>query len=349
MKMLKKRNSTFELLRIISILLIIIFHYSSKGGYVGNTNPYSIGVFLSFGELGVNLFMLITGYYMINTNRKWEKVILILAQVYFYNIINSTIVFLNSGDPYTINNVIKILIPNTFYWYIKAYLLIYIFSPYINKLLKTLTQKDYIALLTISLVIWSVIPSFLQILGISAETTSLFYNRFIWLLIVYCIGAYINLYVKDTHIRKSLMFFSAATLLLLVYIGIAVTFQVGFIKTQGFIPPNSVLLFFLSLAIFLLFAKISPFNSRTINLFANCTLGIYMLHDGYGNKLIRTYCASFFTGQIGELNILLSSIVIFLVGFLLNIVWIFVEKFMKLILDFVTHKIQKKVYLKEIH
>ena len=63
----KDRDSNMELLRIIAMLLIVISHYAVHG--VGNTalgyEVYgkSIEFFRFFGNLGVNLFILISGFY----------------------------------------------------------------------------------------------------------------------------------------------------------------------------------------------------------------------------------------------------------------------------------------------
>ena len=84
----KERFSNIELLRIFAMLLIIAFHYAFKGGFVYESlsvNKMIINVLTMFGELGVNLFVLISGYFMINGTFRWKKVISICLQVYFYN------------------------------------------------------------------------------------------------------------------------------------------------------------------------------------------------------------------------------------------------------------------------
>ena len=60
----KNRQTNFELLRIFSMLLIISFHYVYKSGYIVKELTFSntiINYFYFFGELGVNLFILISG------------------------------------------------------------------------------------------------------------------------------------------------------------------------------------------------------------------------------------------------------------------------------------------------
>ena len=72
----KKRKSNIELLRIVAILMIISFHYSFKSGYVVNQLDYNsivVKTFYFLGELGVNLFILITGYFMVKGKFSFKK------------------------------------------------------------------------------------------------------------------------------------------------------------------------------------------------------------------------------------------------------------------------------------
>lgn len=88
--MKSSRSSNIELLRIIAILLIISFHYAYKGGWTFSeftVNEFIIKIFYMFGELGVNLFMLITGYFMIDGKFKIKKLVLMGIQVDVYHIV----------------------------------------------------------------------------------------------------------------------------------------------------------------------------------------------------------------------------------------------------------------------
>lgn len=67
------RQTNIEILRIIAIFMIIVFHYVLHDEWkfeTGTINQMIIETFLILGELGVNLFMLITGYFMIERERK---------------------------------------------------------------------------------------------------------------------------------------------------------------------------------------------------------------------------------------------------------------------------------------
>ena len=73
-----KRQSNFELLRIISMILIIAHHYAIHGGFELSKQAFSAQLFflqvLSYGgKLGVNLFVLISGYFLVTSRCKLKK------------------------------------------------------------------------------------------------------------------------------------------------------------------------------------------------------------------------------------------------------------------------------------
>ena len=72
--MKKIRNSNFEILRILSMFMIICFHCSFHGKFSdGEGNRLIINFFNMFGELGVNCFVLISGYFYDKTRFKTDK------------------------------------------------------------------------------------------------------------------------------------------------------------------------------------------------------------------------------------------------------------------------------------
>ena len=65
-----KRQSNIELLRIVAMLLIIAHHFSLHGGFVFSTASITVNrLWIQFiqigGEIGINVFVLISGYFLI--------------------------------------------------------------------------------------------------------------------------------------------------------------------------------------------------------------------------------------------------------------------------------------------
>ena len=99
---IKERNSSFELLRIIAMIFIIFHHFSVHGGFAFLPNDLSLNRvwidFISmFGKVGVNLFVLISGYFLITKDgplfdikrllKLWLPMILYSLIIYFLFVI----------------------------------------------------------------------------------------------------------------------------------------------------------------------------------------------------------------------------------------------------------------------
>lgn len=284
-----RRQSNIEILRIISIFMIIIFHYTLHGGWkyeTGTTDQMMIKTFLIFGELGVNLFMLITGYFMIERERKWAHVLQIILESLFYTALTCIILLKNNRYNFETSDAwLKLIFPELYdiYWYVTVYILIYILSPYINKLLHTLDKKQMQKFLATILCIWCVIPSIFQNQFGTTET-GLYYSRFIWLIIVYCIGSYIKIYGLDKFNtpKKNIIFTGVVFGMMLALIIISQKNPIFFagIVNQKFWAPNTILMILLSIALFNCFCLIKVKLIPLVNVIAGTTLGVYMFHAG---------------------------------------------------------------------
>ena len=89
--MQKVRKSNFELMRIISMVMIIYYHIILHGNILLNSK----NIYFTFTNeiiefliiVHVNLFMLLTGYFQVDSKFKLSKVFSLLAQTIFYAII----------------------------------------------------------------------------------------------------------------------------------------------------------------------------------------------------------------------------------------------------------------------
>lgn len=288
-----QRKSNMELLRIISILLIIIFHCVYKSGFsfeAGfSVNKLIVKSFWMFGELGVNLFILISGYFMITGKFKWRKLILLLAEVLFYHLLIT--LFARCIGIYEVvgwKNIFLSFFPVTLnrYWFITAYVIVYLLSPYLNAFAHAIDKRTYKKFLLTVLFLYSFIPT---IFGIFYNTTEslLYYNRLIWLVIAYFVGAYIRLYnISIIHSMKAAIVTSISSFFVMVVSILFIDQFSSFFAVLGtteiayFWPPNTVPMVFLSVGVFGIFLHWEIPYHVVINRIASTTLGIYILHDG---------------------------------------------------------------------
>ncbi|MDR0830363.1 MAG: acyltransferase [Prevotellaceae bacterium] len=198
-----KRESNIELLRIVAMFMIVVHHYCVNSGLTqlfdfNNITFNTILVqFMAFGgKVGVNIFFIISGFFMINSTFKFEKVLKLVLQILFYCVlVGLFLVFL--GYPYSIKSIVvqtvKLFIgTNSF---IAAYLLVYILSPIINKMLKVLSNKEHLFLLSILLLYFSIFSTFFFMYT---------WNYFGWAATCYVVGAWLKLYSNNYNIHKSL-------------------------------------------------------------------------------------------------------------------------------------------------
>ena len=90
--MQKQRSSNLELLRIISMFLIVMHHYAVHGGFQLlekdlSLNKIIIQILSGGGQLGVNLFILISGYFLIDSEFKINKLLKLIFETFFYSVI----------------------------------------------------------------------------------------------------------------------------------------------------------------------------------------------------------------------------------------------------------------------
>lgn len=338
---MSERKSNFELLRIISMLFIISFHYVYKSNFYFenlNYNSFIVKSFYFFGELGVNLFILITGYFMIKSKFSYKKLILLITCVNFYYLISVILGYfleINYFD-YNLKNILLSFFPCLFnrYWFITSYIIIYILSPYINKFIYSLSKNQYRKFLVIILLIWCFIPTFFGLLYNSSEKM-LYYSRFIWLLIMYFVGSYIRLYSLNFYKKKkyiilvgliSYVVMISSIVFISIYSNIFK--KIGTVEVAYLWSPNNIFMFLLSISIFGYFINLNIKNSKIINTLASTTLGIYMIHDGLLNRYIWDRLNTFnkLNSNFSILYIIFDTIIIFLVCSIIEYVRKKVEK-----------------------
>lgn len=198
-KALHTRQANFELLRIVSMLMVVSLHYLSKGGallsfqetFTGNT--YLAYFLESCSVVAVNVFILLSGYFMVKAPFKTNKIVGLIGQVMFYSLgISSLLLATGLLPKYGFYNFINDIFPIQMehYWFITAYILLYLFMPLLNKALTSMNQKNLKYLIILLLVFFS-LPK--TVLPIQVTIDHKGYDV-VWFLCVYLIAAYIRLF-----------------------------------------------------------------------------------------------------------------------------------------------------------
>lgn len=276
------RNSSIEVLRIISMIMIIIFHKRFYGD-AGGSWAYSENFFTQFfyllncigGFIADNLFILISGYFLIDTSRiSIDRIIKVWGQVFFYSVILYLLASaLGICDAFSLKTLITYCLPVTFnrYWFASCYLLLYVIHPFLNIFLRSLGRRTYLTLLSIIISIWCIMPS----LTMHPYES----NHLIWFIVLYSVAGYIRLFGIRINLNFSKCILIGVMLYIMsaVFVTIAGPIAVRFIHDDVFYVQN-LAVFAPSVFIFMAFVYLKPTYNRIVNIVASATFGVYLIH-----------------------------------------------------------------------
>ena len=134
MENFKTKDSNLELLRIISMLLIIAHHLAVHTPFIfENIHIKYVVYFLSLGgKIGVNSFVLLTGYLLVDKKLKIKNLFKIWIDVFFYSM--TILGFFYFYDKSYIYKIKFFIFPITYYlyWFITIYFVMYIILYFFN-------------------------------------------------------------------------------------------------------------------------------------------------------------------------------------------------------------------------
>ena len=284
-----ERQLNFELLRVISMILILLHHYSLYGGLVDLESIGAnkiVGLVINMGgKLGAIIFILISGYFMIEKSFKIKKLLKLIFETIFYSLAIVLILMITNHTNFSIKIIIKSILPISYnqYWFITFYVGIYIFSPFINKLAASMNRKEYKILLFISCITLVVLPTII----ISGDS---FYNGFIYFIFLYLVGGYIRKYdiiVEKRKIRVIIciiLLFMVFCSVLCMYLSTRI--NIANKGTTYFTKANSIPIFILGISIFLRFKEIKINNNTLIEVFGKTSLAVYLISDNPNLRFI---------------------------------------------------------------
>lgn len=162
------RQSNIELLRILAICGVIILHYNSSanGGFSsvdnGSINQFILVFLESIAICVVNVFVIISGYFLCKNNtRDFLKPLGLIAQVIFFALIGFAIGKIALPSDTNIDTVFSYLFSTN--WFVYVFAALYLISPFINVMWDRLNESARRVLLVFLIALFSVYPTIIDI------------------------------------------------------------------------------------------------------------------------------------------------------------------------------------------
>ncbi|MCQ2364875.1 MAG: acyltransferase [Akkermansia sp.] len=271
-----------DIARILAMFFVCVLHLS--GWWKGMANAPTLidraaaVTFWSLAYVGVNLFMMITGYLGIERNWKTKSFLRLWGQVAFYLMGGILVSFLLNDPPLRTGYFISLIFPIPFangYWYFTAYAGAFFLFPYLNKGFLILSKQEKQKLLITLFFI-------ICIFG--------FYNKHVWggfnavwMLVMYLVGAYLKLHPLIYKTKYLLIVYLCSS----IFAGLLFSLDSYLRHSQGFSLPfpgldyTSPLTVCASIACFAACARMqpsSPLVQNVLKWFAPLMFAVYLIH-----------------------------------------------------------------------
>lgn len=278
----QKRNTAMEIPRIIAMIFIVFSHFAVHG--VGSldkvVSPGSFNYYLLSNatlNVGTDIFVLIFGYFCIKSVFSRKKVLKLWLGVWTYSLLLYPVALM-AGRQFQWNELDTVLLPVIFneYWFFTAYMVLFLFTPYINRFLLSLSQKEMKRLIGLMVLLWSFLP---MIPG-----TKLYGTELLQLFMLYCIGAWLRLYPKSSLCNRKNVLVGMLSLAVLLMLGLYFYIHVLHIDTYYLRARHSLLIVGFSTCLVSFFANLRPIHIPWVNWLAGSMFGVYLIHD---NPFVR--------------------------------------------------------------
>lgn len=348
MNKFKNRLGNLDLLRNISMLMIIIIHALTHGGVLEILEPYTLSYYLVYilyaiTMTGVNTYILISGYFLCESEldilSQIKKICSLIFKTFYYSVGVFLFLYLVGLSDAPRFGWLSTLTPviHGQYWFITRYIAFFIMVPFLNIGIKAIKQREHKLLIIIMSILYSFIPTIFHVSGwLGAEEG----YSVSWFIFLYLIASYIRKYYKPSSKKIPLIVYLSSILLMSVSnfviislpkIPIFKSYNTDFFTKASklFYTQSSPLTLIATISIFLCFINIK-INNKTLNniicKIATGTFAAYLIHNHQDfKKIIWKY--TYITDCIYEPYFILYLILVCIVIFILCLIIEFISQF----------------------
>lgn len=286
---IKQRQSNIELLRNISMFMVLLLHSSFLAFGIPEAKEIQEAPLIwggrifqqGLGIVAVDVFVLISGWFSIKPKAK--SILAFLFQIVFLKVLSFTIFLLLGKIELSKDTISELLMLNQGQgWFIKAYLLLYILSPVLNSFSENTSKGVFQKVL---IFYWL----FLFGLGWMVDATSYINDGYsvVSFIGIYLLARYMKIWKPnwttctkkiDFSIYLSCVFAFFVIIFGLGYSGIEKTNYIAY-KFSSYVCPLTVTG---AVSLLLFFSKAHIGYNKWINLCGKSCFSVYLLHSMWG-------------------------------------------------------------------
>ena len=277
-----ERKSNFDMMRVLCILLIIMFHYTIHNGYLyGTVTPqkYIYEAFGIWGMMGVIGFVMVSSHFLYSTGSfSIQKAMRVVFETAFYSTSITLILFLTGrlelvGD-YFLRCIFSVFCRQ--YWFLTDYVIFYIMTPFLKVFCDKLSIHHHKWLLVVLFLV--TFPS----REITHVTTFSRLGVFVYtyLLIAYFVRKPDNIFQRHYKLFSVIVFGGIiATTWVFIYLN-KITFDMTYLEWVNDITTiTSTTMFLAAICVYFIFKNMNIKYSKILFIIGGSTLGIYLIHE----------------------------------------------------------------------
>lgn len=357
----KERQSNIELLRILAIIGVVVLHYNNPaiGGGMkyaeqGSVNFYTLYFLESMFVCAVDLFMLISGYFMCNSKKAnlWKPIELIVQVAVFKEATYLFRVVIHSAD-FSFKLLLTNLIPANYF--VILYCCVFVLSPYLNAAICGLSPPKLKGLIVIVVALFAVYPTCVDVLGelrseefYGLSSVGMYGSQYgysiVNFILMYLVGAYLRLGKPKFLEWKTIRLCGLLLLdIVLMTVWAKVNDIIGFFTEKSAWEYCNPLVILEAVILFVLFSRAKLGVIKPVNKLAEGVFSVFLLHSLF---LPHIQIERFVKGNVFIMiaHMLIAAIAIYLVCWCVHMVYHFVTGF---VFKFLSDKIKLPIITTE--
>lgn len=308
----KERNSTFEVLRIIAMFMVLALHvnfYANGSPKIDDVLASPVAsvsrVFFQALAIGaVNTFILISGWFGIRSTTK--GLCKFLFQCAFFIVLLGIIGYL-SGREYDTLSVLFSVVLFTNAWFVVSYIGLYIVSPILNAYIEKVSEKDLLKLL----IVFYLFQTYFGWIGFDTQDFSKGFSMMSFIGL-YLLGRYLRLY-GDKYYKYGVYLWLGGVLLCFGFRFMLSIWDVQLLRERAMVYTNPMIILS-AVGLIMMFATFKPFENRVVNFIAASSFTVYLIHmcNGWTEKLYVSIARNIYAEYSGVSFLIV--IMLFMIG-----------------------------------